>query len=59
MDIESFKKLFAANFKEMNINTLEHYLIQGEKLICNMVVIDPIVMEVMTKITDEINLRGK
>ena len=58
MDIDSFKNLFVANFKEMNINTLEYYLTQGEKLICNMVVIDPVVVEIIDKITNEIQSRG-
>lgn len=58
MDIESFKKLFTANFQEMNVNTLEHYLIQGEKLICNMITLDPIVMEIVAKLNEELRARG-
>ena len=58
MDIEKFKQLFTANFTAMNLNTLEHYLAQGEKLICNMVTIDPIVMDIIAKLSDEIRSRG-
>ena len=58
MDIEKFKQLFTANFAAMNINTLEYYLAQGEKLICNMVVVDPVIIDVIAKISDEIRNRG-
>lgn len=58
MDVESFKQLFAANFSTMNINTLEYYLREGEKLICNMVQLDPIVVEIVSKLSNELNSRG-
>lgn len=58
MDVESFKRLFTANFSTMNINTLEHYLREGEKLICNMVQLDPIVVEIVSKLSNELNSRG-
>lgn len=57
MDVENFKQLFTANFSTMNINTLEYYLREGEKLICNMIAIDPLVVEIVSKISDELNNR--
>lgn len=57
MNVESFKQLFTANFSTMNINTLEYYLREGERLICNMVAIDPLVVEIVSKISDELNSR--
>lgn len=58
MNIESFKQLFTANFNAMNVNTLEHYLREGEKLLCNMIELDPVVVEIVSKISTELNSRG-
>lgn len=58
MDLERFKQLFTANFSTMNLNTLEYYLHEGEKILCNMIEIDPIVVEVVSKISEELRSRG-
>jgi hypothetical protein len=42
----------------MDINTLEYYLHEGEKLICDMIAIDPLVVEIVSKISDELTSRA-
>ena len=56
--VENFKQLYTANLSTFNLNALEHYLAMGEKLLCNLVELDPIVVEVVSKLGEELRNRG-
>ena len=58
INIQNFKQLYTANLSTFNINSLQHYLEEGEKIMCNMIAVDPVVVEIVSKLSEEIKTRG-
>lgn len=58
MTAEEIKKIFTSNFSEFSLSTLEHYYNECEKIIANMIVVDPTIFDIMTRLEDELNKRG-
>ena len=52
MNIEEFKKLYTSDLATFSVTTLDHYIIEGNKLIANMKVVDPIVLEIVAKLEE-------
>ena len=50
MNIDEFKKLYTSDFSTFSITTLDYYMMEGNKLIANMRVIDPLVLEIMSRL---------
>lgn len=50
MNIDEFKKLYTSDFSAFSITTLDYYMMEGNKLIANMRVIDPLVLEIMSRL---------
>ena len=59
MTIEEIKKILTANFSALTNAELENYLQECDKLICNMVQLDPAVFELHDLLLQEIGKRGK
>lgn len=59
MLISDFKQINTNDLSSYNLNTLEYYLQEGEKLICNMIELDPQIIEIVSFLSEEIRNRGK
>ena len=52
MSIDEFKKLYTSDFSTFSITTLDHYIHEGNKLIANMRAIDPLVIEIVSRLEE-------
>lgn len=59
MTVEEIKKVLTANFSALTDAELSTYLQECNKLICNMVQLDPVVFELQDSLQKELTKRGK
>ena len=52
MSIEEFKELYVSDFSTFSITTLDHYIIEGRRIISQMRELDPIVVEIVSKLEE-------
>ena len=52
MSIDEFKKLYTSDFSTFSITTLDHYINEGNKLIANMRAIDPLIIEIVSRLEE-------
>lgn len=58
MTADNFKQLATANFSTLTDDALNQYLKTGTDLICNMIELDPLVIEIVSRLTQEAQRRG-
>ena len=59
MTPEEFKALYTRDFSTFSITTLDHYIIEGRKIIAQMKQIDPIVVEIVARLEEcKLSSRG-